>query len=72
MPQAARLNQGTWATMETYLGNLAISQNKEVHVVTGVAGVKGTIKDQGKITIPAYLWKVAVIMSRNQGPRQRR
>jgi DNA/RNA endonuclease G (NUC1) len=67
VPQAARLNQGSWATMETYLGNLAISQNKEVYVVTGIAGTKGTIKDQGKITIPAYLWKVAVIMRRNQG-----
>jgi endonuclease G len=67
VPQAARLNQGSWATMETYLGNLAISQNKEVYVVTGIAGTKGTIKDQGKITIPAYLWKVAVIMPRNQG-----
>jgi DNA/RNA endonuclease G (NUC1) len=67
VPQAARLNQGSWANMETALGNLARSQNREIYVVTGVAGTKGTIKDQGKITIPAYLWKVAVIMPRNHG-----
>jgi DNA/RNA endonuclease G (NUC1) len=69
IPQAARLNQGPWAAMETFLGNLASrpQQNKEVYVVTGVAGEKGTVKDQKKITIPAYVWKVAVIMPRNQG-----
>jgi DNA/RNA endonuclease G (NUC1) len=67
IPQAARLNQGPWAVMETDLGDLARFQNKEVYIIAGGAGVKGTVKNEGKITIPAYVWKVAVILPRNQG-----
>jgi DNA/RNA endonuclease G (NUC1) len=67
IPQAADLNQGPWAVMENYLGDLARFQNKEVYVIAGVAGSKGTIKNEGKITIPAKVWKVAVIMPRDQG-----
>jgi DNA/RNA endonuclease G (NUC1) len=32
-----------------------------------MAGNKGTVKNEGKIVIPAFTWKVAVIMPRNQG-----
>jgi DNA/RNA endonuclease G (NUC1) len=67
IPQAADLNQGPWANMENYLGDLARFQNKEVYIIAGVAGSKGTIKNEGKITIPAKVWKVAVIMPRDQG-----
>jgi hypothetical protein len=38
-----------------------------VYVIAGVAGSKGTVKNEGKIVIPAYVWKVAVVMSRDQG-----
>jgi endonuclease G len=41
--------------------------DREVYVIAGVAGSKGTVKHEGKIVIPAYVWKVAVIMSRDQG-----
>ena len=67
VPQAADLNQGPWAALETYLGDLVRFQNKEVYVVAGVAGSKGTIKNEGKITIPASTWKVAVVMGHDQG-----
>ena len=67
VPQTADLNQGPWAAMENFLGDLARLQNKEVYIVTGVAGNKGTVKGEGKIVIPAFTWKVAVIMPRNQG-----
>ena len=67
IPQAADLNQGPWASMENFLGDLARLQNKEVYIIAGVAGSKGTIKNQGKITIPASTWKVAVILPRDQG-----
>jgi len=53
--------------METYLGDLARYQDKEVYIITGPAGSKGTIKNEGIITIPTSVWKVAVIMPRNQG-----
>jgi DNA/RNA endonuclease G (NUC1) len=67
IPQAADLNQGPWAILENYLGDLARNQNKEVYIIAGVAGSKGTVKNEGKITIPAKVWKVAVIMPHNQG-----
>ncbi len=67
IPQAADNNQGPWAMMENYLGDLARRDNKEVYVIAGVAGSKGTIKNEGRITIPAQTWKVAVYMPRDKG-----
>ena len=67
VPQASALNQGPWAIMENFLGDQARFQNKEVFIVTGASGSKGTIKNQGKITIPTHTWKVVVIMDRDEG-----
>jgi DNA/RNA endonuclease G (NUC1) len=67
IPQAADNNQGPWSAMEIHLGDLARKNDREVYVIAGVAGSKGTVKDSGKITIPAKVWKVAVVMPRNQG-----
>ena len=67
VPQASDLNQGPWANLENVLGDLALNQNKEVYIVAGVAGSKGTVKNEGKITIPQSTWKVAVIMPRDKG-----
>ena len=67
IPQASDNNQGPWAVMESYLGDLARFQNKEIYVIAGVAGSKGTVKNEGKITIPAQTWKVALIMPRDKG-----
>jgi DNA/RNA endonuclease G (NUC1) len=67
IPQAADNNQGPWADFETYLGNLARFDNKEVYIIAGAAGSKGTVKNEGKIVIPASTWKVAVILPRNDG-----
>jgi len=67
VPQAADLNQGPWASFETFLGELARTAGKEVYIVTGVAGNKGTVKDEGKITIPDSTWKVAVVMPHDAG-----
>jgi DNA/RNA endonuclease G (NUC1) len=67
IPQAADNNQGPWAIFENYLGDLARAQNKEVYIVAGASGSKGTVKNEGLITIPAKVWKVALIMPRDQG-----
>jgi DNA/RNA endonuclease G (NUC1) len=67
IPQAAGNNQGPWARMENDIGDLSRNQNKEVYVIAGASGSKGTIKNEGKITIPDSTWKVVVIMPRNQG-----
>jgi len=67
IPQAADLNQGPWANMENDLGDLARFQNKEVYIIAGIAGSKGTVKGEDKITIPAQVWKVALILPRDAG-----
>ena len=67
IPQAADNNQGPWAQFENYLGDLARFQNKELYIIAGASGSKGTLKDEGLITIPAQTWKVAVIMDRGAG-----
>ena len=67
IPQAADLNQGPWADLEMHLGDFARLSNREVYIIAGVAGSKGTVKDQGAITIPASVWKVALILPRDSG-----
>ncbi|HEX6693756.1 MAG TPA: DNA/RNA non-specific endonuclease [Longimicrobiales bacterium] len=67
IPQAAAVNQGPWADLESALRDSASSGAREVYIVTGVAGSKGTVKGEGVIVIPQSVWKVAVIMPRNQG-----
>ena len=67
IPQASEVNQGPWAIMENFLGDQARLQNKEVYIVAGVAGSRGTVKNEGLISIPAYVWKVAVLLPRNEG-----
>jgi len=67
IPQAADNNQGPWAAFENYLGNLARNDNKEIYVIAGATGNKGTVKNEGLIVIPDSTWKVAVILPRDQG-----
>ncbi len=67
IPQAADQNQGPWAQMENDLGNFARNDDREVYVLAGVAGNKGTLKNEGKVVIPTHTWKVALIMPRDQG-----
>jgi DNA/RNA endonuclease G (NUC1) len=70
IPQAADNNQGPWSAMELYLGDLARLQDREVYIIAGVSGNKGTVKNEGKIVIPASVWKVAAILPRNHGLAQ--
>jgi DNA/RNA endonuclease G (NUC1) len=67
IPQAAAVNQGPWKLLEDSLGNLARFHDKEVYVIDGVAGTKGTVKGEGKIVIPASEWKVALVLPRDHG-----
>ncbi|MEO8771729.1 MAG: DNA/RNA non-specific endonuclease [Ferruginibacter sp.] len=70
IPQAANLNQGPWANMEDYCHTLVTSSGKEVYVICGSYGVGGTGNngllndiDNGHIAVPAYCWKVVVVLS---------
>jgi len=67
VPQAADMNQGPWANLENDLGDLARVQGREVYIITGPAGNKGTLKNEGKVVIPTSTWKVAVILPHDQG-----
>jgi DNA/RNA endonuclease G (NUC1) len=67
VPQAADMNQGPWANLENDLGDIARVQGREVYIVTGPAGNKGTLKNEGKVVIPTSTWKVAVILPHDQG-----
>jgi DNA/RNA endonuclease G (NUC1) len=69
VPQTADLNQGVWASQEIFLADLARVNNRELYIITGPAftGPTRTIKDEGKIRIPDFTWKIAVSMERGLG-----
>jgi DNA/RNA endonuclease G (NUC1) len=67
VPQTSDMNQGPWAILENELGNFARNDNREVYIVTGVAGNRGTLKNEGKVVIPDSTWKVAVIVAHDTG-----
>ena len=66
-PAGADQNQGPWARSRTTSATSRASQNKEVYVIAGVAGNKGTLKNEGRVVIPRITWKVALILPRDTG-----
>ncbi|MBT9395171.1 DNA/RNA non-specific endonuclease [Hymenobacter sp. NST-14] len=68
IPQAGNNNQRTWSGLEEW-GRGQVRQGKELYVImgsygqggTGTAGFKTTI-DAGRVTVPARIWKVLVIL----------
>jgi DNA/RNA endonuclease G (NUC1)/PKD repeat protein len=67
VPQYSDLNQGPWANLENYLGDLAENHSKEVYIYVGPAGTQGTVKGEGKINFPASTWKIAVVLPAGKG-----
>lgn len=68
VPQAPKFNRETWKYLEEYARKLVDSGN-EVYLVAGATGSGGTgeqgfansISD-GKITVPAAMWKVLLVL----------
>jgi endonuclease G, mitochondrial len=60
VPQVPAHNRGVWANLEDDSRDLVAAGN-ELYIVAGNTGTLGTIA-QGKITIPAELWKVALVL----------
>lgn len=68
IPQAAQNNGGLWSGLEVY-ARTQITAGNEVYIIMGSYGKGGegdkgyaeTI-DNGNITVPKYIWKVAVII----------
>ncbi|NVO85420.1 DNA/RNA non-specific endonuclease [Hymenobacter terrestris] len=68
VPQAPRNNQQTWANLENYTRTF-LSADNEVYIICGAYGKGGTgsngfqtTLDQGRVTVPARLWKVVVVL----------
>ncbi len=66
MPQAPELNRGVWGDLEEYSREL-VRQGKELYIIAGPVGSKGSIGKKEKITVPAKTWKVIVVLD-NSGP----
>jgi DNA/RNA endonuclease G (NUC1) len=69
VPQAPDNNQGPWANLENFLRSLTDAGN-ELYIVSGPAGVGGTGSNGGvtttiaggHVTVPAYTWKVVLVL----------
>lgn len=68
MPQAPQLNRQSWLRLEDYSRNL-VSQGNELYIIAGTAGKggegdngKATSIASGKLSVPAALWKVIVVL----------
>jgi DNA/RNA endonuclease G (NUC1) len=70
LPQLAANNQGPWEDFETYCRTLASGGN-EIYIVSGGIGNMGTINNAGKVVIPQYTWKVAVVLPNGDNDLQR-
>jgi DNA/RNA endonuclease G (NUC1) len=67
IPQASDNNQGPWSAFEIFLGDQARFADREVYIVAGASGAQGTVKGEGRITIPEWTWKVALLLPSGQG-----
>ncbi len=68
IPQAPNCNQVTWANLEDYCRTL-VQGGSELYVIAGAYGEGGTATggltttlDNGRITVPANVWKVIVVL----------
>ncbi|MDQ3799157.1 MAG: DNA/RNA non-specific endonuclease [Acidobacteriota bacterium] len=60
IPQAPDNNQQTWANLESYSRTLAGGGN-ELYIISGGQGTGGFIA-AGRVAIPAYTWKVIMVL----------
>jgi endonuclease G len=63
MPQVPEVNRGVWGDLEEYCREL-VQQGKELYIVAGPVGRKGSIGRKEKIAVPAKNWKVIVVLDR--------
>ncbi|TDN37941.1 DNA/RNA non-specific endonuclease [Hymenobacter sp. UV11] len=77
VPQAPQNNQQTWAHLEEYT-RAQVEAGQEAYVLMGSYGRGGTGKngpastlDQGRVTVPAHIWKVIVFLPEGSNDLQR-
>lgn len=67
MPQAPDNNEVTWSGFEAYCRALANAGN-ELLIISGPSGFNGAkINTNGYISIPQYVWKIAVVVPLGAG-----
>lgn len=79
IPQTPKNNQETWRLLEEYCRRLVLKENKELYIIAGSYGKGGTNKDKekkneiadGKVTVPARVWKIVVILDNGNNDLQR-
>ncbi|WP_092738183.1 DNA/RNA non-specific endonuclease [Hymenobacter psychrophilus] len=77
IPQAANNNQRTWGNLEEWT-RAQVERGQEVYIImgsygqggTGLQGFKTTI-DEGRVTVPARVWKVLVLLPEGGNDLQR-
>ncbi len=70
VPQSPDNNQGPWAEMENDLRSLLAGTTNEMYIVSGPLGVGGNGSNggttntiaNGQVTVPAFTWKVVLMM----------
>ena len=78
VPQAPANNQGLWANLEAYCRTL-ITAGNELYVISGAYGSGGTGSNggttttinSGRVTVPARLWKIIVVLPTGTGDASR-
>jgi DNA/RNA endonuclease G (NUC1) len=66
IPQASVNNSGVWGTFEGYCR--ALAQTNELLIICGPSGFDGSlINTNGPVFIPAYTWKIVVVVSLGEG-----
>jgi endonuclease G len=63
MPQVPEVNRGVWGDLEEYCREL-VQQGKELYIIAGPIGKKGSIGRKEKIAVPAENWKVITVLDR--------
>ena len=79
IPQAPNFNQGPWEGLEDYIRNTLVGTSNEAFIVmgnygTGGKGLSGTTVntiDNGNVTVPSNVWKVAVIIPKGNNDSSR-
>jgi endonuclease G len=69
-PQIARLNSGTWRSLEGYTQNL-VRQGLEAYVTSGCYGDNGSLSNLNKVTIPTRCWKIVLFLLEGNNDLQR-
>ncbi len=70
LPQLAANNQGPWEDFESYCRTLAGGGN-EIYITSGGIGNMGTVNNAGRVVIPQYTWKVALVLPNGDNDLQR-